>query len=180
MALTESAGAVQLPAPGTYRLDPARSTVRYTGRHMFGLGGVQATFAIADGAIEVADPATASSVRLEVDAASFTSDTPRRDRHVASKALLDVERHPRITFRSTAVRADGNRWQVSGEVTAHGTTQPVEVTVDRAAVAGDDVTVHATAHLDRYAFGVTGVRGMAGREVTLDFDLVATATSNPG
>lgn len=177
MTGTGSDNVVQLPPPGTYRVDPTRSSVRYTGRHMFGLGGVQATFAVAAGAIEVGEPTSGSSVRLSVDPATFTSDKTRRDKHVKSKALLDVEQYPEISFRSTAVRADGDQWRVIGDVTAHGSTQPVEITVDRAAATGTDVTVHAIAHLDRYAFGVTGVKGMAGRHVTLEFDLIAAATS---
>jgi polyisoprenoid-binding protein YceI len=177
MTGTGSDNVVQLPPPGTYRVDPTRSSVRYTGRHMFGLGGVQATFAVAAGAIEVAEPTSASSVRLSVDPATFTSDKTRRDKQVKSKALLDVEQYPEISFRSTAVRADGDQWQVIGDVTAHGSTRPVEITVDRATASGTDVTVDAVAQLDRYAFGVTGVKGMAGRHVTLEFDLIAAATS---
>lgn len=151
--------------------------VRYTGRHMFGLGAVQATFAVAAGAIEVVEPTSASEVRLSVDPPTCTSDKTRRDKHVKSKALLDVEQYPEISFRSTAVRADGDQWRVIGDVTAHGSTQPVEITVDRATASGTDVTVHAVAQLDRYVFGVTGVKGMAGRQVTLKFDLIAAATS---
>ena len=169
MTGTGSDNVVQLPPPGTSRVDPTRSSVRYTGRHMFGLGGVQATFAVAAGAIEVAEPTSASSVRLSVDPATFTSDK--------TKALLDVEQYPEISFRSTAVRADGDQWQVIGDVTAHGSTRPVEITVDRSTASGTDVAVHAVAQLDRYAFGVTGVKGMAGRHVTLEFDLIAAATS---
>ncbi len=168
---------VQLPPPGTYRVDPTRSSVRYSGRHMFGLGGVLASFAVASGTIEVTDPTSASSVRLSIDPATFTSDKTRRDEHVKSKALLDVENYPQISFRSTAMRADGDQWLVMGDVTAHGSTQPVEVTVDRATASETDVTVHAVAQLDRYAFGVTGVKGMAGRQLTLEFDLIASSTS---
>lgn len=65
-----------------------------------------------------------------------------------------------------------------GDVTAHGSTQQVEIAVDRATASGtDDVTVHAVAQLDRYAVCVTGVNGMAGRHVTLEFDLIAASTS---
>lgn len=167
--------AVAVPPPGRYRIDPQRSTVRYSGRHMFGLGGVQATFQLNDGTITVADPVTASSIELIVDPASFTSDKTRRDVHVRSRSLLDVEAHPEITFRSAEVRPDGEHWVVRGEVTAHGVSRPVEVRVDRAGIADDELTMHAVAQLDRYEFGVTKVKGMAGRRLTLDFDLVAVA-----
>jgi len=66
---------------------------------------------------------------------------------------------------------------VIGDVTVHGSTQPVEITVDRVTASGTDVTVHAVAQLDPYAFGVTGVKGMAGRHVTLEFDLIAAAAA---
>lgn len=177
MTVTGSDDVVQQLPPGTYRVDPTRSSVRYTGRHMFGLGAVRATFAVAAGTLEVAEPASGSSVQLTVDPATFTSDKTRRDLHVRSKALLDVEQYPEISFHSTAVRAGGNQWVVIGNVTAHGSTQPVEITVNRVTVSGTDVAVHAVATLDRYAFGVTGVKGMAGRQVALEFDLTAARTS---
>jgi hypothetical protein len=35
--------------------------------------------------------------------------------------------------------------------------------------------VHASAHhLDRHAFGITGAKGMVGRHLDLDFDVLAT------
>ena len=67
-----------------------------------------------------------------------------------------------------------------GDVTAHGSTQSAEITVDRASTSGTDVTIHAVAQLDRYAFGVTGVKGMAGRQVTLEFDLIAATSTSAG
>ncbi len=180
MAGTGSDNLLRWPRPGTYRVDPIRSSIRYTGRHMFGLGAVQATFVVSAGAITVAESSSASEVRLSVDPATFTSDKARRDKHVKSKALLDVEQYPEITFRSHAIRAEGDPWRVVGDVTAHGSTQPVEITVDRATTSGTDVMVHAFAQLDRYAFGVTGVKGMAGRHLTLEFDLIAVAAPVSG
>jgi len=64
------------------------------------LGGVQAAFAVTAGTIEVVEPTSASSVGLSVDP-TFTSDKTRRNTHAKSKALLDVEQYPEISFRST-------------------------------------------------------------------------------
>jgi len=51
---------------------------------------------------------------------------------------------------------------------------PVEVVIDRATNEGDGVRVHAyVEHLDRYAFGVTKVKGFAGRYLDLDLDVFA-------
>ncbi len=173
--MTTSAGTkrVAVPEPGTYRLDPDRSVVRLAAKHMFGLGTAKAQLRIRDGELRVADSVTDSTAYAVISAASFASDKKRRDTHVTSAALLDVEKYPDITFRSSAVRPAGEQWVLSGTLTAHGTDQPAEVTIDTASSDPDGVRLHAEARVDRYAFGVTKVKGMAGRHIDLDFDLLA-------
>lgn len=91
-----SLASIDVPQPGSYRVDPQRSSVSYSGRHMFGLGVVHATFAIASGELRVADPSTASTVTVTVDAGSFHSTNAKRDQQVRSAALLDVAAYPTI------------------------------------------------------------------------------------
>jgi polyisoprenoid-binding protein YceI len=155
-------------------MDPERSVIRYRGRHMLGLGVVHATFRTA-GEIRVADPLTSSTVTVAVDPASFSSNSAKRDADVRGGRLLDVERYPEITFVSDGLRQDGERWLLVGEATAHDTSVPVEVVVDRVAVDRQDVRAHGKVeHLDRRAFGVTGGRGLVSRYLDLDLDVVAT------
>ena len=169
-----STTSIEIPTAGRYRVDPARSTLSYTGKHMFGLGTVRATFAITSGEIRVTDPVTESTVTAVVDAASFASGNARRDRDVTGAKYLDAATHPEIRFTSTGLRQDGDRWVLGGTVTAHGSSVPVELVIDRAAREGSGMRVHARAeHLDRHDFGITGSRGMVGRELDLDLDLVA-------
>lgn len=171
---TSDVDAVRLPRPGTYRLDPARSKVSYSGRHMFGLGTVRATFGVTSGEITVADPPTTTSTTVVVDAASFASGNARRDRDVVGSGLLDVATYPEIVFTSERIREDGDHWVVEGAVTAHGATAPVEVVLDR--LTSDDLglSVHGHAeHVDRTALGVTGSRGMVGRYLDLQLDAFA-------
>src|SRR5579875_146586 len=120
MTQPDSTGATQAAIPpGTYRLDPARSTVRADVKAMFGLLTVHGTFQLRSGEITVAADPTASSVRASVDAGSYASGNAKRDSDVTSAALLDAEAHPEITFEGTEVRQDGPDWVVSGSVTAH-------------------------------------------------------------
>jgi polyisoprenoid-binding protein YceI len=169
------APSLAVPTAGRYRVDPQRSTVTYSGRHMFGLGAVKATFTIAaSGELLVADPVAASTVVVSVDAGSFRSDKSRRDDHVRSASLLDAATYPNITFTSDGLREQGAGWLLDGALTAHGQTVPVQVVIDRATNEGDGVRVHAhVERLDRYAFGVTKVKGMAGRYLDLDLDVFA-------
>jgi polyisoprenoid-binding protein YceI len=92
---------LHVPAPGTYRVDPQRSTLSYSGRHRFNTGTVHATFTISSGEIRVADPLTDSVVTVTVDAASFKSNSARRDKDVKAAKLLDVSTYPRSTLSRT-------------------------------------------------------------------------------
>ena len=59
-------------------------------------------------------------------------------------------------------------------MTAKGNTVPVEVLIGGVRREADGIRVHAgAAHLDRYAFGVTKSKGMVGRFLVLEFDVVA-------
>jgi polyisoprenoid-binding protein YceI len=170
-----STGAVHVPATGTYLVDPEQSVVSYSGRHMFGVGTVHATFTVRSGTLGVTDPARSSTVAVAIDAASFHSNSAKRDKDVTGRSLLDAEAFPDITFASDGLREDGDRWLVVGSVTAHGHTVPVEVVVDDVHPEGDGIRLHAHAeHLDRRAFGITGSRGMVGRYLDLDLDVFAS------
>lgn len=162
-------------APGSYRLDVDRSQVHYSGKHMFGLGTVHATFSIEEGQIEVAVPMDASSATVVVDAASFRSDSARRDKDVRSSGLLDVGTYPKITFATGQLRRSSDGWLASGTLSAHGHTVPVQVRLDRVVQEGDGIRIHGRAeHLDRTAFGITGSRGLVGRHLDIELDVFAT------
>ena len=163
-----------VPLTGTYRLDPDKSTIHYSGKHRFGTGTVHATFKVKSGDIVVADPLTDSSVSVTVDANSFASNSAKRDKDVRSKMLLDVATYPDINFSSTTLREDDDRWIVAGEVTTHDHTLTAEVTIDRVTQDGDAISMHGRAdHLDRYALGVSKGKGMVGRYLDLELDAVA-------
>lgn len=163
------------PASGTYRLDPQRSRVRYTGKHMLGLGTVHATFSVRDGELRIGEATKTLNTRVSVDAASFHSGSSKRDRDVRSRGLLDVERYPNITFASESIRKASDGWLIPGTVTAHGHAVPIDVRVDRLTTDASELHMHGWARgLDRTAFGITGSRGLVGRYLDLEIEAVAT------
>lgn len=91
---------VQLPPAGTYEVDPARSSLTFTTRHMFGLGKVTGTFQLESGTVTVAEPVTRSTAQAVVEAGSFRTGTPRRDDHVRS---------PPSFTRTATPRSDSSR-----------------------------------------------------------------------
>jgi polyisoprenoid-binding protein YceI len=89
-------------------------------------------------------------------------------------SLLDCATYPEISFASRGLGKDGDHWVLSGTVTAHGRAVPVDVVIDRMVPEANGMRVHARAdHLDRHAFGITGSKGMVGRYLDLDFDVLA-------
>lgn len=152
-----------IPQLGRYAIDPSHSAVRFRTRHMFGLAPVRGTFAIRNGTVDVTEPLTASSVHAEIDAASFRTRNPMRNAAVQSAQFLDAAAHPAITF--TASRLDGHA--LAGTVTVRGVARPVTLTVEQIEVAAGSFTARARARIDRTEFGVTALRGLAGRYLEL-------------
>jgi polyisoprenoid-binding protein YceI len=76
------------------------------------------------------DPANlaASSVTITINAASIDTRVDRRDAHLKSADFFDVEKHPTVTFTSTAVRpkADG-QLDIEGDLNIRGTTKRIVV-----------------------------------------------------
>jgi polyisoprenoid-binding protein YceI len=175
---------VDIPPPGHYRISPAASAVTIGTRHLFGLGAVRATIALRDAAVSVVSPVTGSVVRATAAVATFESGNGARDAAVLSGGLLDAEAYPSLTFVSTAFDQEpGNpgEWRLRGELTARGVTRPVEARVTGLTVGPGGASFRATAQLsvDRYAFGITGYRGLAARRLTIGLDLLAENADQP-
>jgi polyisoprenoid-binding protein YceI len=116
-------------AADTYTFDKAHTTVLFQVRHIF--TNVTGKFREFEGTIQVdrANPA-ASSVDFTIQAASIDTNEPKRDEHLRSADFFDVAKNPKITFKSTAVKATGkDAYQVTGDLTMHGVTKPVTLAV---------------------------------------------------
>lgn len=171
-----SAAPAQLPSDGTYEIDPTRSTVTFATRHLFGLAGVNGTFTVHDGTITVAtddEDSVDLVVGLRVDAASFDTGNDKRDTHVRSADFLDTEAHTFIEFSAASPTTAFDGSSVDGLLRVAGTEEPVKVDVEEFAQTGEGVRVQGSAKINRYDFGLTKKKGMAGRDLTLSIDLVA-------
>jgi polyisoprenoid-binding protein YceI len=159
---------LQAPPEGRYVIDPAGSSVRFVTRHMFGLARVRGTLAVTSGAVAVTESAEGSNVEAALSAASFSTGNPVRDPQVRSRLFLDARRHPVVSFRSTAVRRSGDAWTVSGVLTVKGRPAPLDLTVTDVTTEGSSLVLRASGAVDRYAHGVTAMRGMAARHLAVE------------
>lgn len=159
---------VQPPPAGRYTLDTAATSVAFVTRHMFGLGRVRGRLTVSRGVVVVADRVEDSTLEVEISAASFTTRNPLRDGQVRSALFLNSRRHPSITFQAAGVRRDPGGWVIPGTLTVKGASAPVELGVTDVVVQGSAVTFAAAGTVDRYALGVTMMRGITARSLTVE------------
>lgn len=166
--------ATQIPDPGSYAVDPARSTITFHTRHLLGLAKVTGTLGVKSGVITIGSPVSTSSVQASADVASFKTNSAKRDKDVMKPNLLDAARYPVISFESSSVRQRDGQWVVTGQLTARGQAAPFELTVTSATATGNGLRLFATGTADRYAHGITGGKGIVARRLRIDLDVAAT------
>ena len=165
-----------MPPAGRYRLDPARSSVTFRTRHLFGLGAVSGTMRVVSAEITLNPSVPQATVVAVLDAASFSTGSRARDGDVRSPRFLHAENYPDITFRAEALSQAGGRWMLAGKLTVREVSSPVTLAIEQIEAAepdGNGFRARATARVDRYAFGLTAAKGMAARY--LDIGVTAAA-----
>ena len=161
------------PLAGSWEVDPTHSALEFVARYaVFTL--VRGRFTSFSGTV-VIDPThrEATQIDVDIDASSVDTAMPVRDTHVRGDEFFDVERHPKITFRSrgATVLAAG-RYTVQGELTIRGITQPVRLVVEVFGRAPDvlgnpRLGVKVTAKVQRAVWGITWNAPVPGGGVAL-------------
>jgi polyisoprenoid-binding protein YceI len=122
--------------PGTWAIDPSHSSVDFTARHLM-VSKVRGRFERFEGIITIDEQLLASHVEATVDLASVDSRDPKRDEHLRSADFFDIESFPTLQFVSTGVRPDRDDYVLTGDLTVHGVTRPVELKLEFNGVSGD-------------------------------------------
>jgi polyisoprenoid-binding protein YceI len=155
-----STTAVQIPGyvVGTWDIDASHSTVGFSVRHMM-VSKVRGYFREFTGEIVTAEDPAASTVTATIELPSIDTRQEQRDAHIRSADFFDVENHPQMTFRSTAVRTDGADWTVEGDLTIKGITKPVTLALELNgfgpdAYGGTRAGFSAKTEISRSEFGV--------------------------
>ena len=73
---------------------------------------------------------TSLSVELEMDVSGMMTGIVKRDDHLKSHEFFDVEKFPKIIFRSKSSERTGfHSLKVSGDITVHGITRPMNIDI---------------------------------------------------
>jgi len=164
---------------GTWVIEPAHSEVGFTVRHL-GLSKVRGRFNTFAGTVNIVDDRVASSVEATIDLASVDTNNADRDGHLRSTDFFDVDAHPQMVFRSTAVTPE----ELTGELTLNGITRQVTLDLEfhGVTVDGYDTTragFSAEGRISRTDYGIDfnaplGVDGMLiGDKITIELEIQA-------
>ncbi len=118
-------------AAGTWQIDPVHSSIVWTIGLNGGLGVLYGRFDGFAGTI-IADPAAPanSSVEVTVEAGSINTAVAARDEHLRNPDFFDAATFPSLSFKSTSVTpvaGEEGMFDIAGELTLHGVTQPQSV-----------------------------------------------------
>lgn len=125
--------------PVKWGIDPVHSEILFKVKHLM-ITTVTGSFEKFDATIETdGDDLSKAKVHFWADAASVTTGSPDRDKHLRSSDFFHIADHPRIEFTSTGaqdVDHDGS-WTLLGDLTINGITNPIKLDVEWGGVTKD-------------------------------------------
>jgi len=97
--------------------------------------------------------------RFVVDASSIETGIAGRDRHLLTSDFLEVETYPTFTYAASSVVPDTDgTFAVTGSLTIHGKTLPLNLAATVTPQVADTVTVTTEAVIDRSQRGIGSTR----------------------
>lgn len=172
LALTLAAGPA---AAAEYKIDPAHSSVNFVISHL-GFSMMDGRFNDVSGTFTYApeEGPGAQAITVVIPTASIDTNHAERDKHLRSADFLNVEEYPEARFESTGFSGDESGGVMTGNLTLHGVTRPIEIQVETVG-EGDDpwggyrAGFKGTTTLDRSDFGISYDLGPAAE--TMDMTL---------
>ncbi|MFC5137581.1 YceI family protein [Actinomycetospora rhizophila] len=187
VVLTRS-GALSLPAPGRWEIDPVHSRIAASAFHL-GITKVHGRLRTFTGAIEMARDLAGTRVHAAIDPASVDTDDDTRDQHLRAGDFLDVLAFPRIEFTSTRIVGHTpDHWTMTGDLVLKGVRNTVDLDVVYHGAGpdlwgGERAGFSATTQLSRDDFDIrwnqSVIAGIfaVGRTLRIEIDIEAVRTA---
>jgi len=174
VAATFAAAAVPaLAAPETYTIEGSHTFPRFEYNHL-GYSIQVSRFDRTSGKITLDRAAKTGSVDVVIDMKSVNTGSTLFNSHIQGEELLDTEKFPTATFKSTSVKFDGDKPSaVDGNLTIKGITKPATLTLTsffcmpHPMLKKDACGANATAKIKRSEFNAGKNAPFVGDDVTL-------------
>lgn len=171
--------AVAFAAPETFNIDPGHTAARFEYNH-FGYSNQLHRFDKTSGTIVVDRAAHSGSVDVSIDATSVNTGAALFNGHIQGEDFFNTAKYPTITFKSTAVKFDGDKpVAVEGNLTIKGVTKPVTLTVTsfhampHPMLKKDAIGANAVAKIKRSDFNMSKFVPYVGDDITLSIAVEA-------
>jgi len=157
-------------AVDSYSIDAAHSFVIFRINHL-GISAAYGRFDAFSGTFKL-DGGTPSALTFELDAESVDSGNADRDKHLKSPDFFNAKQFPVIQFTSREIKAHGDHFEVSGDLTMLGVTKPLSFMVKHTGEGKDPwgnfrTGWHGEFTVKRSDFGMSYMLEGLGDEVTL-------------
>ncbi len=182
-----AASTATLAAPVTYEVDPRHTHPVFEADHFGGLSVWRGLFNAKSGKVVLDREAQTGTVEVVIDTSSVLTGVPDLDAHLKTADFLDVAKFPQATFKGKlAAFKNGAPGEVHGELTLHGVTRPVTLTIrsfrcQPHAMMKNTEVCGADAHttINRDEFGISWGKNMGfDMKVALDIQIEATAAAS--
>jgi polyisoprenoid-binding protein YceI len=121
-----------IAAPVTYNVDPNHTFPSFEADHFGGLSVWRGKFDKSSGTIVFDKDKASGTVEITVDAASIDFGHAKLNDHAKSAEIFDVAKFPTATYKGTLAKfKDGAPTEVEGQLTLHGVTKPVKLTINQ-------------------------------------------------
>ncbi len=148
--------------PVTYKVDPDHTFPSVEVDHFNGLSTWRGKFNKTQGQVSLDRDAKAGTVDITIDANSVDFGHDKLNSHLLGADFLDTAKFPTATYKGKlAAFVNGAPTRVDGELTLHGVTKPVNLTlqsfkcIDHPMLKREVCGADATGHFSRADFGVS-------------------------
>jgi polyisoprenoid-binding protein YceI len=116
-------------AADTYMIEPSHTFPSFEADHM-GISVWRGKFTKSSGTISLDRAAKTGSVDIAIDPASIDFGVAKLDEHAKGPDMFDVTKFPTATYKGPLVFKGEVPTEVNGELTLHGVTHPVKLTIN--------------------------------------------------
>jgi polyisoprenoid-binding protein YceI len=141
-------------------IDPMHSEVHFKVKHLV-ISTVTGIFKSFEGSLETSSvDFEDASIQFSMDVNSIDTNQEQRDVHLKSADFFDADQFPKISFKSTSFKKDGDDYALIGDLTIKNVTKQVTLNVEFGGVAtdfygNDKAGFEVSGKISRKEFGLT-------------------------
>jgi polyisoprenoid-binding protein YceI len=118
-------------AADTYKVDATHTYPSFEADHMGGLSVWRGKFNKTEGSVTYDKAAKAGSVDLTIDTNSIDFGNDKLNEHAKKAEMFDTAKFPTATYKGKLVFNGDTPATVDGQLTLHGVTKPVTLTINK-------------------------------------------------